>query len=63
MFRKTDVVRAVAAAKAAGLDIARVEIDKDGRIVVVTTNGTTPDDAIDREIEELKARQHGNRHR
>jgi len=58
MFRKVDVVRAVQAAKAAGLDIARVEIDKNGRIIVVTTTGTTPGDEIDQELAAFGA-QHG----
>jgi hypothetical protein len=35
-FRKTDVTRAVKAMEAAGLKVARVEFDKDGRFSVVT---------------------------
>jgi hypothetical protein len=34
------VTRAVKAVTAAGVDIARIEIDKAGKIVIVTTNGT-----------------------
>lgn len=53
------MVRAVNAVKAAGLDIARVEIDKKGKIVVVTTNGTTQGDDLDKELEAFRAQQHG----
>jgi len=35
MFRQSDVTRALKAARQAGIEIARVEIDKDGKIVVV----------------------------
>lgn len=34
-FRQSDVTRAVKGAQAAGMDIARVEIASDGRIVVM----------------------------
>jgi hypothetical protein len=36
-FRQQDVTRAVKAVAAAGVAIARVEIDKTGKIVIVTT--------------------------
>ena len=39
-FRQQDVTRAVKAVTAVGVDIARIEIDKAGKIVIVTTNGT-----------------------
>jgi hypothetical protein len=35
-FRQRDVTAAVKAAIAAGLDIARVEIDKTGKIILIT---------------------------
>jgi hypothetical protein len=35
-FKKIDVTRALRAAIAAGLEVARMEIDADGKIVVVT---------------------------
>jgi len=35
-FRQRDVTAAVKAATAAGLDIARVEIDKTGKIILIT---------------------------
>jgi len=34
-FRKADVVRALAAATKAGWDVGRVEIDPEGRIVMI----------------------------
>jgi len=36
-FRQQDVTRAVKAVAAAGVHIARVEIDKAGKIVIITT--------------------------
>ncbi|TWB66549.1 hypothetical protein FBZ94_101222 [Bradyrhizobium sacchari] len=36
-FRQQDVTRALRAAAAAGIDIERVEIDKNGKIVVVAS--------------------------
>jgi hypothetical protein len=34
-FKQSDVTKAVRAVVAAGVEVARVEVDKDGRIVVV----------------------------
>ncbi len=34
-FRKRDMTRAVKAVVAAGLDVARVEVDKTGRFVII----------------------------
>jgi hypothetical protein len=39
-LRKADIVRVLRAAKAAGVDIARVEIDAAGKIVIVTGKNT-----------------------
>jgi len=36
IFRQQDVTKAIKATKAAGVDIARIEITKDGRIVIIT---------------------------
>jgi len=44
LFKESDVVRAVKAVRKAGLDIARVEIDSSGKIVVIAkteNNGNT----------------------
>jgi hypothetical protein len=42
-FKASDLTRALKAARAAGLEVNRVEISKDGRIVLVQA----PDDPID----------------
>jgi hypothetical protein len=39
-FRQQDVTRAVKAVTAAGVHIARIEIDKAGKIVIITTDAT-----------------------
>ena len=39
-FRQQDVTRAVKAVAAAGVHIARIEIDKAGKIVIITTDAT-----------------------
>ena len=38
-FRQQDVTRAVKAVTAAGVHIARIEIDKTGKIVIITVDG------------------------
>lgn len=43
-FRQRDLTAAVKAVVAAGLSVARAEVDKDGKIVVVTGN---PQEAAD----------------
>ena len=58
-FRQQDVTRAVKAVTAAGVDIARVEIARDGRIVIITAEAQPAvQDDLDRELEEFNAR-HG----
>jgi hypothetical protein len=48
-FRQRDLTAAVKALRAAGCDVARVEIGKDGKIIVVTGRGAdeTPEPASD----------------
>jgi len=41
IFKQTDLLRAIRTSQKAGLSIARVEIDRDGKIVVVTGEGKT----------------------
>jgi len=58
-FRQQDVTRAVKAVTAAGVHIARVEIDRAGKIVVVTQElPTSKQDDLDQELAEFEAR-HG----
>jgi hypothetical protein len=39
-FRQQDVTRAVKAVAAAGVDIARIEIDKAGKITIIAATAT-----------------------
>ena len=61
-FRQADVTRAVRAVVAAGVGIARVEIDKSGKIVIVPVKPQQPaiarQDDLDQELAEFEAR-HG----
>jgi hypothetical protein len=59
-FRQQDVTRAVKAVSAAGVGIARVEIDKSGKIVIVTISAANvaPEGDLDLELQEWEAR-HG----
>ena len=58
-YRQQDVTRAIKAAVAAGVHIARIEVDKAGKITIITgiTSGQAGND-LDRELEEWEAR-HG----
>lgn len=71
LFKERDVTRATKAVRAAGLEIVRVEIAKDGAIVVFPGKPETPavkadqindnsavPDALDRELVEFEER-HG----
>ena len=57
-FRQADLTRAVRGARAAGLEVARIEIDRDGKIVILTpTARTAPSDPY----ETWKAGENGPR--
>lgn len=62
LFRESDMRRAIKAAVASGLEIARVEIAKDGAIVVVPgrpdRHVAASSDDLDRELAEFE-NQHG----
>jgi hypothetical protein len=58
-FRQRDVTAAIRAAGAAGLLVARVEIDKSGKIVIVTSaqqEQITTESELDRELAEFEAK-------
>jgi hypothetical protein len=54
-FRQTDVTRALKASTAAGINIARIEIDKSGKIVLITSGvGPLPADSEQNEWDSVK---------
>lgn len=56
-FKQQDVTRALRATLAAGIAVQRVEIDKNGRIIVVTAGEQpAPADDLDQELAEFEAR-------
>ena len=57
-FKQRDMTRAVKAVVAAGLAVARVEVDKDGKIVIVpgTPEATIESGAWDKAIADLESR-------
>jgi hypothetical protein len=44
IFKQTDLLRAIKTSQKAGLSIARVEIDRDGKIVVVVGEAKTKEE-------------------
>lgn len=59
-FKERDVTRALRGAKAAGIQIQRVEIDNAGKIIIVAAidSPQTLGDELDQELVEFEAR-HG----
>jgi hypothetical protein len=55
-FRQSDITKAIRAARKAGVENVRVEIAKDGRIVIVTGGAQPVQDDLDRELEQFRAR-------
>jgi hypothetical protein len=53
IFKQTDLLRAIRTSQKAGLSIARVEIDRDGKIVVVVGEGMTIQGSADNEWDGL----------
>lgn len=49
-FKQADVTRAVKAARAAGFDVARIEIERDGRIALLNRSDAArmPENEYDR---------------
>jgi hypothetical protein len=57
-FKQRDVVRLVAAAKAAGLDVKGLKVDVTKGTITVETSDGPQQDSLDRELAEFEAR-HG----
>ena len=60
--RQAEIVRALRAAKEAGLEVARFEVDQSGKVVVFTTSGgrlSSDQQDLDHELAEFEAR-HGD---
>jgi hypothetical protein len=60
-FTQSDVIRALKAVIKAGISVGRLEISKDGKIVVVASSAVSaavPQDDLDRELSEFEA-HHG----
>lgn len=45
-FKQQDVTRALRATVAAGIEVQRIEIDKDGKIVLVTGKAVVPSSGV-----------------
>jgi hypothetical protein len=59
-FRQQDLSRAIKAAVRAGVEIARIEIDSRGKIVIVVgkpSEATNPQDELDVELQQWEARR------
>lgn len=52
-FKKRDVKTAVSAVSEAGCNVIRVEIDRSGKIVILTGNARAQDQSLDNEWDSL----------
>jgi hypothetical protein len=55
-FKQRDMTRAVKAVVAAGLAVARVEVDKQGRIIVIPGKAEPTSSSWDQAIADLESR-------
>jgi hypothetical protein len=53
IFRQTDVKKATIAVRDAGLEVQRVEIDRAGKIVIVTRGNAAQSDSLDEDVAAL----------
>jgi hypothetical protein len=58
-FKQSDVMRAVKAVRAMGLDVIETKIGRDGSIVMVHKAAPVPDDA-DAALNAWQAKRHGS---
>jgi hypothetical protein len=52
-FRQRDVTRAIRGARAAGIDVARIEIGNDGKIVILPTQSAAAPETARNEWDEV----------
>jgi hypothetical protein len=55
-FKQRDVTAAIKAVVAAGIEVAGVEVDRNGKIVVLTGKAAESMSDLDRELAEFEAR-------
>lgn len=59
LFKQHDLTRAVRGAIDGGVEIQRIEIDPNGKIVLITGHKPkSDDDELDQELAEFEARHH-----
>jgi hypothetical protein len=53
IFRQRDLTRAIKGARAAGIDVACIEVDKDGRIIILPTQSAAVPETARNEWDEV----------